>query len=140
MSAKDRYIPGVPCWVDTTQPDPEAAVAFYRDLFGWELEDVMPPDQPGRYFTARLDGGDVAAIGSVGEGQPEVATWNSYVWVESADATAATAEEAGGRIDVAPFDVGDAGRMAVLVDREGATVMVWEQRRHRGVQVVNEPG
>ena len=46
MSDQDRYIPGVPCWVDTTQPDPEAAVAFYGGLFGWEFEDVMPPDAP----------------------------------------------------------------------------------------------
>ena len=42
MSDRDSYIPGVPCWIDTNQPDPEAAVAFYRDLFGWEFEDVMP--------------------------------------------------------------------------------------------------
>ena len=47
MSDQDRYIPGVPCWVDTTQPDPEAAVAFYGELFGWEFEDVMPPGAPG---------------------------------------------------------------------------------------------
>ncbi|MDX6584889.1 MAG: uncharacterized protein QOI10_4073, partial [Solirubrobacterales bacterium] len=47
MSGQDRYIPGVPCWVDTTQPDPAAAAAFYGDLFGWETEDVMPPESPG---------------------------------------------------------------------------------------------
>ena len=62
MSEPDRYIPGVPCWIDTTQPDPEAAVAFYGGLFGWEFEDVMPPDSPGRYFIARIRGGDVAAV------------------------------------------------------------------------------
>ena len=28
MSHPDRSIPGVPCWVDTTQPDPEAASAL----------------------------------------------------------------------------------------------------------------
>ena len=140
MSVQDRYIPGVPCWVDTTQPDPEAAVQFYRGLFGWDLEDVMPPGEPGRYFTARLAGGDVAAIGSVMEGTPPSAVWNSYVWVQSADATAAAAHDAGGRVVAGPFDVGDAGRMAVLADREGAEIMVWEPRRHRGAQVVNEPG
>ena len=40
MSENDRYIPGVPCWVDTTQPDPEAAVAFYGAVFGWDLLDT----------------------------------------------------------------------------------------------------
>ena len=48
MPERDGYIPGVPCWVDTSQPDPEAAVGFYGGLFGWEFEDVMPPDsEPG---------------------------------------------------------------------------------------------
>jgi uncharacterized protein len=28
MLERDGYLPGVPCWVDTTQPDPEAALAF----------------------------------------------------------------------------------------------------------------
>ena len=27
MPEQDRYIPGVPCWIDTNQPDPDAAVA-----------------------------------------------------------------------------------------------------------------
>ena len=29
MPERDGYIPGVPCWVDTSQPDPDAALAFY---------------------------------------------------------------------------------------------------------------
>ncbi len=28
MAERDGYIPGVPCWVDTSQPDPEAAVSL----------------------------------------------------------------------------------------------------------------
>ena len=50
MPERDGYIPGVPCWVDTNQPDPEASLDFYRGLFGWELEDVMPEGAPGSYF------------------------------------------------------------------------------------------
>ena len=55
MSHEDRYIAGVPCWIDTEQPDPDAAVAFYGDLFGWEYEDVNPPEAPGKYYIARPD-------------------------------------------------------------------------------------
>jgi uncharacterized protein len=77
MPERDGYIPGVPCWVDTSQPDPESAVAFYRDLFGWEFENVMPPGPEGKYFIARIRGGDVAAVGSVPEGAPPAATWNT---------------------------------------------------------------
>jgi hypothetical protein len=140
MTAQDRYIPGVPCWVDTVQPDAQAAVAFYGQLFGWQLEDVMPPDAPGSYFTARIGGGDVAAIASAPEGASPPPSWNTYIWVESADETAAKVRAAGGRVVQAPEDVGDAGRMAGCADPEGAVFFLWEPRRHRGATVVNEHG
>jgi predicted enzyme related to lactoylglutathione lyase len=137
---RDGYIPGVPCWVDTSQPDPEAAAAFYSDLFGWEVEDVMPPGSDAKYFMARMRGRDVAAIGSVPESAPQMATWNTYIWVDSADATSAKAREAGGNVLMEPFDVMDAGRMATLADPEGAVFMLWQAGRNRGAQIVNEHG
>jgi predicted enzyme related to lactoylglutathione lyase len=136
--SEDRYIPGVPCWIDTTQPDPEAAVVFYGGLFGWEFEDVMPPGSPGRYSVARIRGGDVAAVGSQPEGAPPTAVWNTYVWVTDADETAAAVRAAGGTVLMKPDDVGDAGRMAVFADPAGAAFCVWQPREHRGASVVNE--
>jgi len=140
MPERDGYIPGVPCWIDTSQPDPEAAVRFYSELFGWEFEDVMPPGSPGKYFSARIRGGDVAAVGSIPEGAPQVATWNTYVWVDSADETAARVRDAGGNVLMEPFDIMDAGRMAVFADPEGAVFMVWQAKEHRGARIVNEHG
>jgi uncharacterized protein len=140
MPERDGYIPGVPCWVDTSQPDPETAVDFYSGLFGWEFEDVMPPASEGKYFIGRLRGGDVAAVGSIPEAAPPVAMWNTYVWVESADETASAVRDAGGSVVMEPFDVMDAGRMAVFTDPEGAAFCVWQPKQHRGAQVVNEHG
>jgi uncharacterized protein len=140
MAELDRYIPGVPCWIDTTQPDPDAAAEFYGGLFGWELEDSMPAGSPAKYLMARLRGGDVAAISSAPEGAPPVAVWTTYIWVENADETAAKVRQAGGTVSTEPFDVLDAGRMAVFADPEGAAFSVWQPGRHRGATVVNEPG
>ena len=84
MSEPDRYIPGVPCWIDTAQPDPEAATAYYGGLFGWEFEQVMPPDSGGRYYVAQLRDGSVAGIGSQPEGAPQDAAWAT---VSSASST-----------------------------------------------------
>src|SRR6476661_4927920 len=89
MLERDGYIPGVPCWVETSQPDPDAAAAFYSGLFGWECEDVMPPDAPGKYIVGRIRGGDVAAVASPPESAPPGAVWNTYIWVASADEAAA---------------------------------------------------
>jgi predicted enzyme related to lactoylglutathione lyase len=133
-------MPGVPCWVDTSQPDPETAAAFYADLFGWELQDVMPSGSEAKYFIARLRGGDVAAVASIPDGAPPRAVWNTYIWVDSADATATKVLDAGGRVVMEPFDVPNAGRMAVFTDPEGAAFCVWEAKEHRGARVVNEPG
>jgi uncharacterized protein len=140
MPERDGYIPGVPCWIDTSQPDPDAAVAFYSGLFGWEFEDVMAPESAGRYAIARIHGGGVAAVGSIPAGAPPMAVWNTYIWVESADQTASKVVEAGGRTLMEPFDVMDAGRMAVFADREGAAFCVWQAKEHKGARIVNEAG
>jgi predicted enzyme related to lactoylglutathione lyase len=136
----DRYIPGVPCWIDTNQPDAEAAVAFYGALFGWEIEDAMPPGSDAHYFMARIRGGDVAAISPIPEGAPPTARWDTYIWVESADETTAKVKQAGGEVLMEPMDVFEAGRTAVLSDPEGAVFCLWEPNQHRGATIVNEAG
>ena len=140
MPERDRYIPGVPCWVDTSQPDPEAAVQFYSGLFGWEFDDVMPPGIDGSYFIGRIRGGDVAAVGSIPKDVEPVAVWNTYIWSDSVDADASRVTGAGGTVLVEPFDVMAAGRMAVCADPEGAGFNLWQAKQRRGAQIVNEPG
>ena len=66
--------------------------------------------------------------------------WNSYVTVESADASAAKASEAGGNPMGEPFDVMEAGRMALIQDPTGAVLSVWEPRDSIGAHWVNGPG
>jgi len=129
MSERNGYEPGVPCWVDTRQPDPRAAADFYTRLFGWEAE------TSGEYTFCKLRGSDVAAIAA-----GERAAWTTHIWVESADETAARVTEAGGSVVTAPFDVPEAGRTAVLTDPAGAEFSVWQPTAHKGAQRVNEPG
>jgi uncharacterized protein len=138
---RDGYIDGVPCAVDTSQPDPDAAVEFYGGLLGWEMENVMPPESELMYFVARLRGRDVAAVASIPRGAPQTATWRTYFWVDSADETAAKVRDAGGDVVAEPLDVEpDAGRTAVFTDPEGAEFRVWQAKQNKGAQLVNEPG
>lgn len=140
MPERHGYITGVPCWVDTNQPEPATAADFYGGLFGWTVEDSMPPGSDGHYFTGRIDGRDAAAISSIPPGAPDVATWNTYIWVDDLDACATAVREAGGTVITEPFDVMDAGRMAVVADPDGAVLSLWEAGRHKGATVVNEHG
>jgi uncharacterized protein len=133
----DRTYPhGVPCWVDLAQPDLDAATAFYGGLFGWEFADAMPPDSPGSYLIASLDGRDAAAL-APGDG---TAGWLSYIACDDADATAALVEKSGGRVIDPPEDAGPGGRAATCADPQGAVFRLWQARRRLGAQAVNEPG
>jgi predicted enzyme related to lactoylglutathione lyase len=140
MSTREDYPAGVPCWVDTNQPDPTEAARFYSGLFGWQTEDAMPPDSGAHYYMARIGGRAAAAISSQPPGAPPQAVWNTYIRVESADDAASRVREAGGQVLSEPFDVFDAGRMAVFADHEGAVFCVWQPGSHRGAAAVNEHG
>lgn len=144
MSTPDRYIPGVPCWTDTQQSDPAAGAEFYSGLFGWECENIMPTESGSPYFVGRIDDKDAGAVGSVPDDAPAdeewQPVWNTYVWVEGADDAAAKTTELGGKVITAPFDVPQAGRMAVLADPDSAVFCVWEAGEHRGAGIVNQHG
>jgi predicted enzyme related to lactoylglutathione lyase len=142
MGERTQYKPGTFCWTDLTSTDQAAAKAFYGALFGWDAED-RPVGDGAFYSLMRKDGKDVAAIARQPEQQREAGVgpvWNSYVSVQSADATAAQAQELGGTVHAPPFDVLDVGRMAVIRDPQGAYLMAWEPRSHIGAALVNAPG
>jgi predicted enzyme related to lactoylglutathione lyase len=142
MGERTRYTAGTFCWADLTTTDQDAAKAFYRDLLGWEAED-MPVGEGAFYSMMRMEGKDVAAIAPQPEQQREAGApplWNSYVSVESADAAVARAKELGADVHAPAFDVMQAGRMGVIRDPQGAYFMVWEPRNHFGAKLVNAPG
>src|SRR4051812_46574385 len=142
MGERTGYEPGTFCWVALSTTDPEAAKTFYSGLFGWEIED-MPAGDGMVYSMARLNGSAAAAIAAQPPQQAEAGVppaWNNYVSVESADAAAEKAGQLGGTVHAPPFDVLEAGRMAVIQDPQGAFFMAWEPRQMFGAGVVNEPG
>jgi predicted enzyme related to lactoylglutathione lyase len=66
--------------------------------------------------------------------------WNAYVTVADVDEAAKKAESLGAKVFAPPFDVMDAGRMAVLQDPTGAVFQVWQPKRNIGAEILNEPG
>lgn len=107
-------------------PDPDAAARFYRDTFGWEIDEFAPgvslfrlpgyvggePQQP----VPR----DVVAVMARDDGP---ARWSVDFWVSDADALAARVVELRGNVVVAPFD-SVPKRQAVLADPAGAVFSV----------------
>jgi predicted enzyme related to lactoylglutathione lyase len=135
MGERTSYKPGTFSWAELATSDAGAAKSFYTGLFGWEYDD-NPIGDGQVYSMARRDGLEVAALFS-SEQPPH---WNCYVTVESADDATARAGENGATLISEPFDVMEAGRMAVIADPAGAALCLWEPRAHIGARLVNAPG
>jgi len=141
MPKQTNYQQGTPNWVELATSDQYAAKEFYGSLLGWSFDDQLIP-RGGVYSMATLRGEAVAAIAPIlpeaSAGEPPI--WRTYIAVDDVDATSETIAPAGGRVVMAAFDVGDAGRLAWVADPTGAAVGLWQARRHIGATLVNEPG
>jgi uncharacterized protein len=140
MPERDGFPPGVPAWIDTTQPDVDAALAFYGGLFGWQFDERTPSGSSDRYVVATLDGETVAAIASPGAGRPQTPDWTTYVAVGSADGAAARVREARGAVLTEPADRFGLARVALFADPAGTAFGAWEPGTIRGAGSVNAPG
>ena len=141
MSTISSYPAGVPCWVDTFQPDPAAAAQFYGPLLGWTFDTpvTMPSGMAGEYLTARRGGRLVAGIGQA-PAALESAVWTTYIAVDDVDETAARVDAAGGSHILGPTAAGGDGRMAVLTDPAGVAFGIWQAGARQCAERVNEPG
>jgi predicted enzyme related to lactoylglutathione lyase len=137
MAERTGYAQGTPSWVDLSAADFDGAQRFYGDLLGWEFDENEIPGG-GVYSICTVGGDSVAAIAPATENFPP--HWNSYVTVSSADDAAARAKELGGTVIEEPFDVIEAGRMALLQDPTGAPLCVWQANQSIGATRVNDPG
>ena len=140
MIERDGYQHGVPCWVDTWQPDVERAVAFYTGLFGWDAEETSRPGEERRHFMCTMRGRRVTGIGSPPPVPGHTPAWGTYVWIDDVDETVAKTREAGGNVVMKPFDALDGGRIALLSDPTGGVIAAWQVGDNSGAQIVNEPG
>jgi len=137
MGTRDSHEPGTFSWTELITSDQDAAKKFYGAVLGWGYEDNDMPDDAGVYSMGTVDGNHVAGMVKNTNMPPH---WNSYVAVESADDAANKAKEGGANIMMEPFDVMEAGRMAVIQDPSGAMFSIWEARDHPGAGLVNAHG
>ncbi|MGH7715149.1 MAG: VOC family protein [Vulcanimicrobiaceae bacterium] len=136
---KINYPPGVPCWVETLQPDPRAALQFYAALFGWDATESGSMPDGGEYFVAQLHGDDVAGIATLPRSGIAEPAWTTYVSVDNLETTVERVRSAGGTIVVAPLDAHPAGRLAIVAAPTGATFGLWEPQERVGAQRINQP-
>ena len=133
-----RWPPGTPCWADVSVDDIPKAIAFYRGLFGWDIQAGGP--ETGGYAIARLRGRIVAGVGPK-SGPPDApSAWTTYLATDDADTTAEKIKRAGGQVAQGPMDVMEEGRMAIALDTTGAAFGLWQGGRTAGLGLANETG
>ena len=121
--------PGSLLWSELHTSDVSAAVAFFRTLFGWDVDEMTFPG--GSYTTVRPGGsgpessfGGIVRLGDVRADADSGPHWIPYFATEDCDATSAEAERLGGKVTVAAADVEGVGRIAHLTDPYGAAFAV----------------
>jgi predicted enzyme related to lactoylglutathione lyase len=109
-------------------------------LFGWQHKD-MPMGADSFYTMLLLDGKEVGVLYSQNQQQRDQHIpphWMNYVAVASADDTAERVKSLDGKVLAGPFDVFDAGRMAVIQDPTGGTLSIWQANKSIGGRIVGE--
>ena len=107
-------------WNELMTTDVPAAKAFYGELLGWEMRDEQTScDMTYTMLKAGdQDVGGIMAMPADAQGTPPM--WGSYVTVDDVDKQASKAEQLGGKILIAPQDIPEVGRFAVISDPQGA--------------------
>lgn len=133
-----KYPHGAFSWADNSSTDPDTAIAFYMNLFGWDKYEI-PIDVDHSYAMFQHQGENVAALsGMIPEGVPSF--WFNYVTVEDVDSLVDVVTEHGGTVVHGPLDVFDSGRMLHIEDPEGAHLGLWQPKQHIGAGIVNTVG
>lgn len=112
--------PGAPSWFELHTRGYDAALAFYRTVFSWDVH--VAADEPGfRYSTAGEEADATAGVmdasGFLPEGAPS--QWFVYFAVDDADKAIAQAQELGATV-LMPAEDTPYGRLATLADPTGA--------------------
>ena len=113
---------GEPCWIQLTADDVDGAISFYGDLFGWSAGEPSEEHQGYRM----LYRADTPVAGLVPTAEGIRPSWSIFLATRDLAGTVERAKNAGGRVLIDPWRVGDLGTFAELADPAGAAIGAWE--------------
>jgi uncharacterized protein len=132
MMHDQQRAPGEPCRASLASADPQAAVAFYQRLLGWNAT------WTDGAADMSLDAKPVARITPVADGEPG---WLTHIAVDDIEQSIARAVDAGGSVLVAPPADRDSHRRgAVLTDLAGVRFAIRQLRERPASGIAGQPG
>jgi len=103
------------CWNELSTQKPQEAKHFYREVFGWQINE---PD-PQNYMTFKVGEQEIGGIWQMDCAGP--AQWTPYVYVADVDSCLQRAEDLGGKVLMPAVDT-PYGRIAKIQDPSGAAI------------------
>ena len=122
------YAPGVFVWRELATSEPEKAVVFYSELFGWKIKET---DMGGgaKYYLINNGDQQIAGIWPSDPQQKMPTFWGQYTSVENVDDAVKRAKEAGGKVFKEPMDIPNVGRFAIIADPQGGVTMPFKSEQ-----------
>ena len=117
------------CWYDLMTLDPTSAKRFYSALFNWKVEPFAQASVDQPYDLLVVGGNMLGGVSKLSEQQRSMgipSNWLPAVHVNNLDESASKATSLGGRVVVAPMDIPETGRYAVITDPQGAMIALFE--------------
>ena len=114
--------PGSFIWYELMTPDPAAAKTFYEAVVGWSME-AQPSESIDYRMITRADGGNAGGVLRL---TPDMQShgarpcWLGYIHVPDVDAAVDAIARDGGSSLLAPTDIPEVGRIAMVTDPNGA--------------------
>jgi uncharacterized protein len=107
-------------WNELATTDPEGAIAFYGQQFGWNQEGDMDMGEMGKYRFIQNRGTTIGAV-MPKPAQLPVTLWTYYIGVEDIDRALDAIKAGGGQVLNGPMEI-PGGEFAVnAMDPQGAS-------------------
>jgi predicted enzyme related to lactoylglutathione lyase len=120
MTLHDSTKEGEFCWNELITSDSAAAFKFYSELFGWKSIQEMDMGPMGTYRVYGIGDKQIGGMMTTPKGAPMPPMWLHYTETSDLDAAIGRATKRGAKIMNGPMDVPGGGRIAQMMDPQGA--------------------
>jgi predicted enzyme related to lactoylglutathione lyase len=120
MTLHDPSKDGEFCWSELFTSDSAAAFKFYSEIFGWKILEDMDMGPMGTYRIFGLAERRLGGMMTMPKDARMPPAWLYYASTSDLDAAIGRVTKKGGKVMNGPMDVPGGGRIAQLVDDQGA--------------------
>jgi predicted enzyme related to lactoylglutathione lyase len=120
MTLHDASKDGEFCWNELLTSDSAAAFRFYSELLGWKVLEDMDMGPMGTYRIYGVGEQRLGGMMTTPKEAPMPPMWIFYTTTNDLDAALGRATKRGAKVMNGPMDVPGGGRIAQLVDPQGA--------------------